>query len=434
MEKKKLIKGAIKHKSSIRTLRKFYGGGEPDEDYQILIFGEERPEPEEESEEPNYYDEDYASGGKIKEKVFIEYLNKSKGYKMDRKYFNSYQEAERWARNNFDKFNTDYIRYEYEDGGKINTWFEKPHNLRYISNKSPFHIEVNNYDCAKNIKNKNSQVEIIKLVNERFKQPISYVLIIKNWGSVDELKNILIECSNHITSYGFTSNEQIDEYKKMGSSMAVGGEIEWGEDLGDGFSVGNDVYITDSKSMYQGKTGFVSGLIGKDLLVTILENGNERNIFVSKKGVEKLDAPEFAKGGKVKKDFKVGDEVIYANNGKWFVRNNPNFKNGVITNKEIIGDLKITNYTIKINNGSEIMTSNTKELELDPDVEMADGGQMENSYEKGGELDEEDSLDYNSISDLQTERNRLVRWSNQYGSKGADYKIKLLEERIEYLK
>jgi hypothetical protein len=52
----------------------------------------------------------------------------------------------------------------------------------------------------------------------------------------------------------------------------------------------------------------------------------------------------------------------------------------------------------------------------------------------GGELDEEDSLDYNSISDLQTERNRLVRWSNQYGSKGADYKIKQLEKRIDYLK
>jgi len=53
---------------------------------------------------------------------------------------------------------------------------------------------------------------------------------------------------------------------------------------------------------------------------------------------------------------------------------------------------------------------------------------------EGGELDDEDSLDYNSISDLQSERNRLVRWSNQYGSKGADYKIKQLEKRIEYLK
>ena len=52
----------------------------------------------------------------------------------------------------------------------------------------------------------------------------------------------------------------------------------------------------------------------------------------------------------------------------------------------------------------------------------------------GGELDDEDSLDYNSISDLQSERNRLVRWKYQYNSKGADYKIKQLEERIEYLK
>jgi hypothetical protein len=81
------------------------------------------------------------------------------------------------------------------------------------------------------------------------------------------------------------------------AKMAKGGEIEWGEDLGDGFSVGNDVYITDSKSMFKGKIGFVSGLAGKDLLVTISENGNERSVVVSKKGVEKLDAPEFAYGG-----------------------------------------------------------------------------------------------------------------------------------------
>jgi len=65
-------------------------------------------------------------------------------------------------------------------------------------------------------------------------------------------------------------------------------------------------------------------------------------------------------------------------------------------------------------------------------VKMANGGKQ--TMTDGGELDDEDSLDYNSISDLQSERNRLVRWSNQYGSKGADYKIKQLEERIEYLK
>ena len=59
---------------------------------------------------------------------------------------------------------------------------------------------------------------------------------------------------------------------------------------------------------------------------------------------------------------------------------------------------------------------------------------IEEEYADGGEVDEEDSLDYNSISDLQSERNRLVRWKYQYNSKGADYKIKQLEERIEYLK
>jgi hypothetical protein len=101
------------------------------------------------------------------------------------------------------------------DGGEINDWFEK--QRRDIINKSPFHIVVNNFDCAKKIKNKNSQVEIIKLVNPRVKQPISYVLVIKNWANVDELKNIFTECSNHIISYGFTSNEQIDIYREMAS-------------------------------------------------------------------------------------------------------------------------------------------------------------------------------------------------------------------------
>jgi len=145
-----------------------------------------------------------AAGGKVKEKVFIEYLNKDKGYKMDRKYFNSYEQAERWARTNFDKFDTDYIRYEYAEGG----------------------------------------------------------------------------------------------------------EIDWGADLGDGFSIGNDVFITDSKSMYNGKTGFVSGLVGKDLLVTISENGNDRSVVVSKKGVEMLDAPEYAKGGKIYKMYRMDEMEI----------------------------------------------------------------------------------------------------------------------------
>ena len=47
---------------------------------------------------------------------------------------------------------------------------------------------------------------------------------------------------------------------------------------------------------------------------------------------------------------------------------------------------------------------------------------------------EDDGPDYNSISDLEDELRRLVRWSNQYGSKGADAQIDQLRKRIEYLK
>ena len=48
-----------------------------------------------------------------------------------------------------------------------------------------------------------------------------------------------------------------------------------------------------------------------------------------------------AKGGKVSKDFKVGDNVIYtdATNGKWYGRNNvSNIKEGVISNIQEISN------------------------------------------------------------------------------------------------
>jgi hypothetical protein len=46
------------------------------------------------------------------DKVYIDYLNKEKGFKQDRIKFNSYEEAVKWARKNFEKFNPDMIKYE----------------------------------------------------------------------------------------------------------------------------------------------------------------------------------------------------------------------------------------------------------------------------------------------------------------------------------
>jgi hypothetical protein len=102
----------------------------------------------------------------------------------------------------------------------------------------------------------------------------------------------------YLQKYNLPISDRKIGYVRRYGRYEDGGDIEFGEDLGDGFSVGNDVYITDSKSMYKGKTGFVSGLAGKDLLVTISENGNERSIVVSKKGVEMIDTP-MAKGGEL---------------------------------------------------------------------------------------------------------------------------------------
>lgn len=69
--------------------------------------------------------------------------------------------------------------------------------------------------------------------------------------------------------------------------------------------------------------------------------------------------------------------------------------------------------------------------------EEAEKYALENrKYATGGGVDEldEDEIDFNSISSLQQELGRLRRWANSSGSKGADAKIKQLEQRIDYLK
>lgn len=52
------------------------------------------------------------------EKVYIDFLNKAKGFKQDRIKFNSYEDAVKWARKNFDKFSPDMIKYESINEGR----------------------------------------------------------------------------------------------------------------------------------------------------------------------------------------------------------------------------------------------------------------------------------------------------------------------------
>jgi hypothetical protein len=57
------------------------------------------------------------------EKVYIDYLNKAKGFKQDRIKFNSYEDAVKWAKKNFDKFDPDMIKYESVNETTLNEGF-----------------------------------------------------------------------------------------------------------------------------------------------------------------------------------------------------------------------------------------------------------------------------------------------------------------------
>lgn len=60
-----------------------------------------------------------ANGGGVDNEVYIEFLNKEKGFKKDVKHFKSYEEAVKWGRENFDNFNSDMIHYKMAKGGDL---------------------------------------------------------------------------------------------------------------------------------------------------------------------------------------------------------------------------------------------------------------------------------------------------------------------------
>ena len=284
--------------------------------------------------------------------------------------------------------------------------------------------------------------------------------------------------------------------------MAKGGNIDWGADLGDGFSVGNDVKITDTSSRFWNKYGYLVGKIGQRLVVRV--GNDEMDAVVGKDKVQKLDAP-MAKGGSTPRTVKMtlsdkdSYDYTYKQDGatasitfgfgkepfQYEVKKisksleplkqdildaftiqgikqheykggfseaikhldtkvvyEDNFAKGGVTSKagSPLKDDELSKMyqrlKTKKDEGSKLDANEEYALKkseyllknkglLKSNDKMADGGEMDS---------DDDDIDYNSISDLQSERNRLVRWSNQYGSKGADYTIKKLEERIEYLK
>jgi hypothetical protein len=166
-------------------------------------------------------------------------------------------------------------------------------NIVFSDYEIAFNINGSQQDAEKEAK------EFVKEHNET--HPSAVIIKIHPSGQPIKNKKVSYVTKDEITKY------EDGGYMADGAKLG-GGRKDWGDNLGDGFHVGDDVHITDSKSMFKGKTGFVSGVVGGGLFVTLSDNGNERNVVVSKKGVEKLNAHEYGKGGYVVGSIYVGTD------------------------------------------------------------------------------------------------------------------------------
>jgi hypothetical protein len=129
--------------------------------------------------------------------------------------------------------------------------------------------------------------------------------ILQKYDFEDADYRTLEKAKKDVETVGYTFEYSLDgtayDLRKIGEKgkseeYAKGGEIDWGADLGDGFSVGNDVKITDTSSRFWNKYGYLVGKIGQRLVVRV--GNDEMDAVVSKDDVKKLDAP-MAEGGKV---------------------------------------------------------------------------------------------------------------------------------------
>lgn len=115
-------------------------------------------------------------------------------------------------------------------------------------------------------------------------------------GNVDEqisemkrLYNSLPEKPQWITM------EDIEEYERKMKT----------EEMAKGGVIGDSGTITDTKSMYQGKMGFIEMDMGNEWIVKILDGGKEKSVTVRKSGFKILEDEEFGDGGKTSKEYKI---------------------------------------------------------------------------------------------------------------------------------
>jgi hypothetical protein len=92
------------------------------------------------------------------EKVYIDFLNKKKGFKQDRIKFNSYEDAVKWARQNFDKFSPDMIKYESINEGRELKSIQSDLNKTIVAIQS----EISSYKATKGTPQEKKHIDNLK--------------------------------------------------------------------------------------------------------------------------------------------------------------------------------------------------------------------------------------------------------------------------------
>jgi GNAT superfamily N-acetyltransferase len=167
-------------------------------------------------------DTQYADGGETEE-VYIEFLNKEKGFKKDTKYFNSYEEAVEWAKENFDKFNPDMIKYKYADGGDV------PHEDKMFQLPLEMVVYVPSTQDVDKVISVDKMDKRVDEVKEYLASKFGgYTSSDKLGGYVDSTGNLVNEDVVQVTS--FSTQEAYDENKEeLINQLAKWGK-QWGQE------------------------------------------------------------------------------------------------------------------------------------------------------------------------------------------------------------
>jgi hypothetical protein len=157
----------------------------------------------------------YEGGGSAENEneVYIEFLNKEKNFTKDKKSFKTYEDAVKWARENFDKFNPDMIRY-YSVGGST-----KPNPTEKIKNNDLMnrtdytaYVVINDFPYTATVRSLNSFKNYLNRKDEKFTPNV--------FGEITYISD------NTSDEWVYELNKLIENKKKeMENKMEIGGEL-----------------------------------------------------------------------------------------------------------------------------------------------------------------------------------------------------------------